>query len=481
VRQKGLSQGVGLWHSTEEASNVRGGKAITLQQLDKGNICHTGGGTGMETRFEQIAEVGRNHPREKLTTLVHYINADTLNKSFQRLNGKKAVGVDEVTKEVYGEELARNIEQLVEKMKRQAYKPQPVKRVYIPKDGTDELRPLGLPALEDKIVQDVISGILEEIYEPIFLDMSYGFRPRRDCHDALRKLNSIIEDKKVNYIVDADIKGFFNNVDHEWLMKMLENRIGDPNLLRLINRFLKAGIIEEGRWEESEVGTPQGGLISPILANIYLHYAVDLWFEKIVKKQSKGEAYMVRYADDFVCCFQYRDDAERFYAELKERLGKFKLQIATEKSKIIEFGRFAETNLGRRGEKPETFDFLGFTHYCGKSKVGKFRVKRVTSKKKLKSKLKQVKQWLRESISTPIVDVIKELNVKLRGHYNYYGITDNSPGIKKYAYVARRALYRHINRRRQGHPCDFLKFEKLLMKYPLVPALIKLSIYAEGS
>ena len=362
-------------------------------------------------------------------------------------------------------------------MRRQAYKPQAVKRVYIPKDGTDKMRPLGIPSFEDKIVQDVISGILTEIYEPIFLDTSYGFRPERDCHDALKALNSIIETKKVSYIVDADIKSFFDNVDHEWIMKMLEYRIGDMNLLRLIKRFLKAGIMEDGKWEESEVGTPQGGLISPIISNVYLHYVLDIWFEKVVKKQSRGEANIIRYADDCVCCFQYRDDAERFYASLKERLGKFKLEIAAEKSRIIEFGRFAEANLAQKGQKPDKFDFLGFTHYCGKSQTGKFRVKRITSKKKLKSKLKKIKRWMRENINKPVVELIKELNLKLKGHYNYYGITDNTPGISKYAYAVRRALFRHINRRRQGRPCDFLKFEKLMKKYPLVSPRIRVSIY----
>lgn len=432
----------------------------------------------METEFTKIAEVVRKHPNDKLTTLVHFINTETLEQSYRRLSGKKAAGADNVTKEQYGERLAENLKELTAKMKKQAYKPQPVKRVYIPKDGSNKMRPLGIPALEDKIVQGVIGKILTEIYEPMFLDMSYGFRPGRNCHDALRNLNTIIETKKVNYIVDADIKGFFDNVDHGWIMEMLAHRIGDPNLLRLINRFLKAGIMEEGKWEESEIGTPQGGLISPILANVYLHYALDLWFEKVVKKGSIGEAYMVRFADDFVCCFQYRDDAERFYAALVERLAKFKLEIAGEKSKIIEFGRFAETNLDKRGQKPDKFDFLGFAHYCGKSKKGKFRVKRVTSKKKMKAKLMKIKQWMRENITKPVAELIKELNVKLNGHYNYFGITDNAPGIQKYAYAVRRSLFRHLNRRRQGKPCDFLKFQKLMKKFPLAPPKIRVSIYA---
>lgn len=431
----------------------------------------------METKFAKIAETVSKHPEGKLTTLAHFINEESLKESYRKLSGNKATGVDKVTKEQYGVELDERIKALVSEMKKQAYKPQPVRRTYIPKEGTTKMRALGIPTFEDKIVQDVTAGILGEIYEPIFLDVSYGFRPGKSCHDALRRLNSIIETRKVNYVVDCDIRNFFDSVDHDWIMKMLEYRIGDPSFLRLIKRFLIAGIMEEGKWEESEKGTPQGGLISPILANIYLHYVIDLWFEKVVRKRSKGEAYIVRYADDFVCCFQYRDDAERFYAELVERLEKFKLEVAGEKSRIIEFGRFAEANAEKTGRRVDTFDFLGFTHYCGKSTKGKFRVKRVTSKKKMKSKLKKIKQWLGENLSKPIPQVIKELNVKLNGHYNYYGITDNTPGIKKFAYVTRRALYRHINRRRQGKPCDFLKFEKLMKRYPLAIPRIRVSIY----
>jgi RNA-directed DNA polymerase len=267
-----------------------------------------------------------------------------------------------------------------------------------------------------------------------------------------------------------------NNLDHEWMIKFLEHRIGDPNLIRIIKRFLKAGIMEEGKWEESSSGAPQGGLISPILANVYLHYVLDLWFEKEVKKQCKGEAYIVRYCDDFVCCFQYKNDAEKFYVALAERLSKFKLEIAKEKSKIIEFGRFAEIDLAKRNEKPDTFDFLGFTHYCGKSKTGKFRVKRLTSKKKLKSKARSMKVWLKNNYTKPIVQLIKELNMKLRGHFNYYGVTDNAKGIEKFHHITRNALYEHINRRRQGRSYNMLKFEKLLKKYPLVPARICVNV-----
>jgi len=264
----------------------------------RGNIYHTGGGNQMETELVRIAKMAREKPKERFTTLIHHINQESLMGCHQEISGRKASGIDQVTRREYGENLADNVANLVERMKRQAYKPQPVRRVYIPKEGSKKMRPLGIPSYEDKLVQKGVAKILNAIYEQDFLDCSFGFRPGRGCHDALKVLNHIIEKKKTNYIVDADIRGFFDNVDHEWLMKFLELRIADPNLLRLIKRFLKAGVMEAGIIYDTPQGTPQGGIISPILANVYLHYALDLWFEKVVKKQSQGEAYMVRYADD---------------------------------------------------------------------------------------------------------------------------------------------------------------------------------------
>lgn len=283
----------------------------------------------------------------------------------------------------------------------------------------------------------------------------------------------------MNYIVDADIKGFFDNVDHEWLIKFLEHDIEDKNFLRLIKRFLKAGIIEEGKYYRSDTGTPQGGVISPILANIYLHYVLDLWFEKVVKKECKGEAYIVRYADDFVCCFQYINEAELFYSQLKERLSKFGLSLAEDKSKIIEFGRFAEKDRRIRGDKkPETFDFLGFTHYCSKSKNGWFRVKRKTSKKKQTAKIAKMKMWLKERMHRPLVETIRSLNRKLVGHYNYYGITDNSESINYFYYITTRELFRLLKRRTQKHNLNWEKFLKILQFMPLTPPKIRVNIYA---
>ncbi|GAF24855.1 retron-type reverse transcriptase [Moorella thermoacetica Y72] len=322
----------------------------------------------MTTKLARIAEVSRTRPKERFTSLMHLIAADMLRICHVELKANRATGVDGITKEQYGDNLEANIQSLLERLKRKSYRPQPVRRVYIPKPGSDKKRPLGIPAYEDKIVQLAASKILNAIYEAEFSDMSFGFRPQRGCHDALKLLNYLIVARKVNYIVDADIKGFFDHVNHDWLMRFLEHRIADPNFLRLIRRFLKAGIMENGELRDATEGTPQGGIVSPILANIYLHYVLDLWFEKAVRKHCRGEAYMVRYADDFICCFQYKHEAEAFYQALRARLAKFSLSVAEEKTKIIPFGRFATQWCKRMGQnKTDTFDFLDFTHYCNTS------------------------------------------------------------------------------------------------------------------
>ena len=430
----------------------------------------------METEIKRIAEIAKNH--KKIQTLVHHINVDNLKEKHKVAYAKKASGVDGVTKSMYEENLGDNLSRLIDRMKKQAYKPQNVRRVYIPKEGSSEMRGLGIPAYEDKLVQSVMADILTAIYEEKFLDFSYGFRPKRSCHDAIKKLGRIIEKKKVNFVVDADIKGFFDNVDHEWMMKFLENDIEDNNFLRLVNRFLKAGIMEEGKYIRTDAGTPQGGVISPILANVYLHYVLDLWFDKVVVKQCKGEAYIVRYADDFVCCFQYQSEAELFYLSLRERLNKFGLKLAEDKSKIIEFGRFAERDCDIRGNgKPGTFDFLGFTHYCSKSQNGWFRVKRKTSSKKQKSKIAKMKIWLRERMHKPIDQTIKTLNRKLIGQYNYYGITDNSRCIQSFRFIAETELFKVLRRRTQKNKINWDKYREILKHFPITPARIRVSIY----
>lgn len=435
----------------------------------------------METKLARIAEIARERPKEKFTSLAHLLNADMLKACHKELKSGKAPGVDQQTKKDYGENLDTNIEVLVEKLKQKSYRPQPVKRTYIPKPGSETKRPLGLPSHEDKIVQAALSKILNAIYEQDFLDFSYGFRPDRSCHDALQTLNHIIEKNKTSYVVDADIKGFFDHVDHQWMLRMLEERIKDPSIIRLIARILKAGCMEEGKYHETDSGTPQGGVVSPMLSNIYLHYALDLWFEKVYKKSCRGEAHMVRYADDFICCFQYKEDAERFYQELQERLQKFNLTISAEKSKILEFGRFAAANRVKRGAgKLETFDFLGFTHYCSMNIKGKFRVKRKTSRKKYKAKIQLMKQWVKDNRNTPIWDLMKMLRLKLTGHYRYYGITDNYKGLSSYYRDTICLLYKWLNRRSQRKSFNWGSFNLFLKVCGLPKPKIYVDIYGTG-
>lgn len=431
----------------------------------------------METKLTGIAEKAKNNPELKFTTLVHLINEETLIKAHKSMPKKKASGIDGVSKAEYEENLEANVEDLVARMKKQAYKPQAARRAYIPKPGSNKMRPLGIPAYEDKLVQAVMARILNAIYEQVFLDCSYGFRPGRNCHDALKALNAIIENRPINYIVDADIKGFFDNVDHEWMMECLKLRIADPNMLRLIVRFLKAGIIEAGVSYNTPQGTPQGGVVSPILANIYLHYVLDLWFYKVVRKHCRGEAHMVRYADDFVCCFQYGEDAQMFYTALQSRLRKFNLEIAKEKSQIIAFGRRAEIEGRAKGKKPKTFDFLGFTHYCSRSRKGKFRVKRKTSSKKYRASVLRCKEWLRKHRNLPAPYIWWLLKPKLLGNYRYYGITDNAPMLYKFLNEVEKLLFKWLNRRSQRKSFDWDKFGLFLKKYPLPTPRIYVNIY----
>nr|WP_084415575.1 reverse transcriptase domain-containing protein [Haloplasma contractile] len=318
------------------------------------------------------------------------------------------------------------------------------------KVGTKKKRPLDIPAYEDKLVQRVMTEILNVIYEPMFLTTSYGFRKDLNCHKAVKALRNTIQTKRVNYVVDADIKSFFDNVEHDWILEFVKHRIADKQFISLINKFLKTGVMEQGKFHTTPFGQPQGGLISPVLSNIYLHFVLDLWFEKVVKKYSRGEAYIVRYADDFVCCFQYKDDAMRFYDNLISRLNKFNLEIAEEKTKIIEFGRYAETNRKAKGmRRPETFNFLGFTFYCSKSVNGKFRVKLKTYLKKLTVKVKRIKKWIKENMHMNLKDLIKRINLRLGGHYRYYGITDNFKSITTFYYETLKGLFKALNRRSQ--------------------------------
>lgn len=432
----------------------------------------------METKLTRITELAKSDRKMVFTSLVHLLNEENLKQCHYELPNGKATGTNGVTKAEYGKDLDQNIRDLVERLKRKAYRPVPVKRTYIDKPGTKMKRPLGIPDHEDKIVQSAITKIFNAIYENDFLDCSFGFRPNRSCHDALKVLNVYIEKRRTNYVVDADIKGFFDNVNHEWMMEFLRHRINDPNLLRIIARFLKGGYMEEGKYFATDRGTPQGGVISPILANVYLHYAFDLWFEKTVRKQCRGEAYMVRYADDFVCCFQYREDAESFYSALVHRLQKFGLEIAKEKSSIIKFGRFARRDCRRDDDgKPPTFDFLGFTHYCSESKNGFFRLKRKSSRKKVNAKLKKQKEWLKSNRTMDIKLIMEKLRRSLTGYYNYYCITDNTKTVGIFLDRIKGLLFKWMNRRSQRKSFTWDKFNLFLKKYPLPKPKVKVSIY----
>lgn len=430
----------------------------------------------MNTKLIRIAEIAKLNPKEKFTSLAHLLSEETLIQCHNEMKANKATGVDKVTKEKYAENLHDNISNLVGRMKKKSYRPQPARRTYIGKSDSKEKRPLGIPAYEDKIVQRGMAKILTSIYENDFLDSSFGFRPKRSCHDALKVLNVYIEKRYTNYIVDADIKGFFDNVDHEWMMTFLKHRINDPSFLRLIVRFLKAGYMESGETYRDDFGTPQGGIISPILANVYLHYVLDLWFEKAVKKQCEGQAYMVRYADDFVCCFQRKKDADRFYQALNSRLKKFHLNLSKDKTRIIPFGRFAQRNC-KANNKPQTFDFLGFTHYCSKSKNGRFRVKRKTSQKKVKAKLQECKAWLRANRTKGTPFIMKRMSRSLTGYYNYYCITDNLKAVDDFRNQVRNLLFKWLNRRSQKKSYTWKKFDKLLERFPLPEPRKKVDIY----
>lgn len=432
----------------------------------------------METKLIRITKLAKEQPDIKFTSLVHLLNEENLKRCHHELPTGKATGVKQITKEDYSENLAENIAKLVEKMKKNSYKPTPVRRTYIAKAGSKMKRPLGIPSHEDKIVQKGIAKILNAIYEPIFLDCSFGFRPKRSCHDALKILNVYIEKRHTNFIVDVDIKGFFDDVSHEWLMKFLEHKITDRNLLRLIARFLKGGYMEEGKYYKTDVGTPQGGIISPILANVYLHYVLDLWFEKVVRKSCTGEAYMVRYADDFVCCFQSETEAKKFYRDLIVRLKKFNLEISEDKTKIVPFGKYTEKQNKRKGKgKPETFEFLGFTHFCSRSKQGKFRVKRRTSGKKMRAKLKECKEWLRMNRHLNIHDMFDRLYRSLNGYFNYYCITDNGHNVRNFVDKVKILFFKWLNRRSQRKSFNFDKFTLFLRKFPFPTPKVKVNIY----
>jgi RNA-directed DNA polymerase len=434
-------------------------------------------GTLTPTKLVLISDRAFREPGLKFTSLSHLLDVGFLKECYYSLGRDRASGIDNVSWKEYGQRLEENLADLVTRMKVKAYKPLPARRVYIPKDEHSK-RPLGLPALEDKIVQKGITQILEAVWERNFVDSSFGFRPRRSCHDALKRIHDTIMTRPVNHIIEADIKGFFDNVSHDWMMKFLSDRINDPSLLLLIRRFLKAGYMEAGKLFETDEGTPQGGNLSPMLSNIFLHYVLDLWFEKVIKSQAKSECHLVRYADDFIIMTHLEDDAKMIIGELRERFAKFELELHPEKTRVIGFGRFEEQKAKRENRKAGTFDFLGFTHYCGKSRKGNFLVGRKTSGKKFRRKCKAMRAWIKSIRSAcKVKDWWPLLKAKLTGHYEYYGVSGNTLSMEKFFRVTKCLVFKWLNRRSQRKSFTWEDFDNYFERFPLPKPHITHSFY----
>jgi len=428
-------------------------------------------------KLSLITGHARRNPDFQFTSLAHLLNAEYLRDCYKSLNRNKAVGIDNLSWEEYGRNLDENLELLVSRLKRKKYKPIPARRVYIPKSETEE-RPLGISALENKIVERGITWILESIYEQDFLNCSYGFRPKRNSHQALKELNDLTMFQPVNHIVEADIKGFFDNVPHEKLIEFIRIRVKDTTLLNLIKKFLKAGYIDDGVLVKSDTGTPQGSILSPILANIFLHYVLDTWFETTIKSHVRGFCEIVRYADDFVCVVRYADDAKHIERELRNRFNKYGLEIHPAKSRNIGFGRFERENAKAQNRRTNTFDFLGFTHYCDRSRNNNFKVGRKTSRKKYSVKCREMNTWLkaiRNQVKTK--EWWKILVVKLRGHFQYYGVSENYRGIARFYKYTIRMVQKWMNRRSQKRKMSWDRFTKYLEHYPLPKPKIVHSFY----
>lgn len=438
----------------EASAEVVEGRVQTKENDAQPNRSPTRSGERMSQGLGGVRQVAREKKQERFTALLHHLTVELLRQSYYALRRNAGPGVDGVRWHEYENGLEDRLKDLHGRVHRGAYRAQPSRRVYIPKaDGRQ--RPLGIAALEDKIVQQAVVTILNEIYEVDFRGFSYGFRPGRDPHQALDALNAGIQRKRVNWILDADILGFFDNMNHEWTMKFMEHRVADKRVLRLISKWLTAGVSEDGEWSETKVGTPQGAVVSPLLANVYLHYVFDLWAEVWREKVAQGDMIVVRYADDLVVGFQHRADAERFQQEFQERLAKFGLEMHPEKTRLIEFGRFAEANRKQRGEgKPETFTFLGFTHYCGRNSKGSFVVWRRTAAKRMRAKLLQLKQNLRRKMHEPVGVVGEWLKRVVQGYYRYHAVPGNIVMLGRFrdrlCMLWRQVLRRRSQKRKPG-------------------------------
>jgi len=454
------------------------GEALEGRRPTRENIGPT---TAARTQSRKPASSGRDGVREaarkdkkvRFTALLHHVTVNLLRASYYELKKQAAPGVDGVTWQQYATGLEERLIGLHDRVHRGAYRAQPSRRAYIPKEDGRQ-RPLGIASLEDKIVQQALATVLNEIYEEDFKGFSYGFRPARGAHDALDALSVGLTGKKVNWVLDADIRGFFDNVDHGWMLKFLQHRIADRRVHRLIQKWLRAGVSEEGTWSETKVGTPQGAVISPLLANIYLHYVLDHWAHHWRGKYAFGDVILVRYADDFVMGFQHRAEAERFLAALRERLRKFGLELHSEKTRLIEFGRFAVERRKRRGEgKPETFNFLGFTHTCGTTRTtSQFTIRRQTIAKRLRAKLREVKEQLRRRWHEPIAGMGAWLRSVVQGYFNYHAIPGNYGSLHTFRTQVARAWQRALNRRSDRARMTWARFATLVARWLPRPRIV---------
>ena len=442
------------------------GRGLTKGNTPQTAALRTQGRAGASNGLGRVREAARKDKETRFTSLLHHVTIDLLKESYYSLKRGAAPGVDGVTWKEYENELEEKLCDLKDRVHRGAYRAQPSRRAYIPKpDGSK--RRLGIASLEDKIVQQALGTVLNQIYEEDFLDFSYGFRPGRGQHDALDALWVGISSRKVNWVLDADIRGFFDALDHGWLMKFVEHRIADQRVLRLIRKWLKVGVFEDGRRSRTQVGTPQGAVISPLLGNVYLHYVLDLWVEQWRTMYARGDVIIVRYADDFVMGFQYRWEAERFQMELRQRLQKFGLSLHAEKTRLIEFGRFAAENRRQRGQgKPESFDFLGFTHSCGtRRNDGSFIIRRKTMSERARNKLRFVKETLMRIRHRPPAEVGAWLRRVLQGYFNYYAVPGNTVSLDVFRTQVQRSWLRALRRRSQRHRMAWSRFSRYCEKW----------------
>jgi group II intron reverse transcriptase/maturase len=443
------------------AAEVGEGRGLAEGNTDDLTRPGRSAGQGVANGLDRVREVARRDKEARFTALLHHVDLGRLWAAYVAINPNAAPGVDRVTWEAYGQDLRGNLEDLLRRVHSGAYRASPSRRVYIPKpDGRQ--RPLGIATLEDKILQRAVVEVLNAVYEEDFLGFSYGFRPERSPHDALDALAVGISERKVNWILDADVSDFFSKLDQAWLRKFLEHRIADKKVLRLIDKWLAAGVIEDGKWSATTEGSPQGASVSPLLANVYLHYVFDRWVRQWRQRHARGDMVVSRFADDFVVGFQHLGDAKQFLNDLRKRFAKFNLELHPDKTRLIEFGRFAAQNRKERGlKRPETFDFLGFTHICGKTKDGRFWLRRVTIKKRLRAKLKQVKTELRRRRHWPIPEQGRWLASVLRGHFNYYAVPGNIDAVSAFRDQVRRLWRETLRRRSQRSRMTWERFSRI--------------------